>query len=179
MFCPHIAAVPEHVGRVAIPFAVLLLCRLLGCYLPLGYEGLQLLHSADYTGSRVLAERHARHRQIDVLQLYCLGVDRLDETPCHSQEVLVTTMQPFSMSVVILHRLPSCISMRSDDRGVERIVEALYSVKGKYALSPTFSARNVSAMVCLLVFTSIAEIIKLVPPGQFDSAALAFSGGFS
>lgn len=62
------------------------------------------------------------------------------------------------MSVVILHRLPSCISMRSDDRGVEGIVEALYSVKGKHARSPTFSARNVSAMVCLLVFTSIAVI---------------------
>lgn len=179
MFCPHVAAVPEHVGRVAVPFAVLLLRRLVGGYLPLGYEGLQLLHSADYTGGSILAERHTRHRQIDVLQLYGLGIDRIYKTPRHGQEVLVTTMQPFSMSVVILHRLPSCISMRSEERGVERIVEALYSVKGKCALSPTFSARNVSAMVCLLVFTSITDILNLAPPGQFDSAALAFSGGFS
>lgn len=65
---PHVPAMPQHLSRIAFPFAVLgvaaLHCmNLAGCY-----QVFKFLYTPDYLCSRVLAERLALHDKKNVLQ---------------------------------------------------------------------------------------------------------------
>lgn len=74
---------PQNLGGIALPFAVLSIASLFGLYLARGYQGFQLLGTTYYLRGRVLAECLSLHNAHDVLKHDRFGIDRRHQTLSH------------------------------------------------------------------------------------------------
>lgn len=89
---------PQNLGGIALPFAVLGIAALHSCYLSGGNQIFKFLHAADDAGRCVLAEGHLLHDGEDILQLNFGRIELGDVTLAHGQEILVTITRLLSMS---------------------------------------------------------------------------------
>lgn len=74
---------PQNLGGIALPFAVLRIASFLCMDLPRGYQGLKLLGTTYYLRGRVLAEGLTLHNAHDVLKHDRFGIDRRHQTLSH------------------------------------------------------------------------------------------------
>lgn len=79
----HVPAMPQNLGAIALPFAVLRIASFLRMDLPRGYQGLKFLGTTYYLRGRVLTECLTLHHAHDVLQHDRFRIDRRNQTLSH------------------------------------------------------------------------------------------------
>ena len=99
-----VTAVPKHLRRIAIPFAILGIGTLLRFYLSGSDKAFQSFCSSDNLSRRIFAEIMPIHFDQNVLEQYLGGIDRGYKTFPHNHAVLVTSTHLLSKSILVFQR---------------------------------------------------------------------------
>lgn len=111
-FLSYTPAMPEHLGSITVPLAILPIARLYTVNLPSLYKSQQLLLTANNVRRQILAECLIGHQTHDVVKQDAIGKAFIPHSHSFHYLSRVTVMIPLLESDSMLHFLSGSFSFK-------------------------------------------------------------------